>query len=397
MRPKERKKLPWIWYKCKLCFEERRLPNFISKFFPSDFQQNLPLFLKRKIALAECQNILKEQKQRDLEWEILPACPERLHDPGSAQIGSHLYVICGYVEMGQMHNKVEVFDFKKGRWIKSITTPKTMAQSHLGVAVEGDRYLYIISGQQGPHCSPAVANAFVFDTKKEIWKELPPLAKPRYSPSVVFWRGRIHLMGGSKEDRYTPATDHWSLRVKDGQAQDSSWQKEVPLPRGGPHRCSAIIHDKLYVFGGQEGDYKPVEGTRNFICDHTAEERVFPDTYMFVPESQKWLRKADMLVGVSHVEYSFFLFGGKVYFVGGQTSKDPDNFQLQLTDVIQEYNPVTDKWRVVGHSPYRIKGTAVGYYQGYIYQMVGQRDLGPEDPSTGKIVSYAWRAKFQAA
>lgn len=50
-------------------------------------------------------------------------------------------------------------------------------------------------------------------------------------------------MGGSKENRHTPGIDHWSLAVANGKALEKQWRKEVPIPRGGPHRfvsCSFL-------------------------------------------------------------------------------------------------------------------------------------------------------------
>ena len=47
------------------------------------------------------------------------------------------------------------------------------------------------------------------------------------------------MMGGSKENRHTPALEHWSLAVKDGKALEKEWRPEIPIPRGGPHRFVA--------------------------------------------------------------------------------------------------------------------------------------------------------------
>lgn len=44
------------------------------------------------------------------------------------------------------------------------------------------------------------------------------------------------MMGGSKENRYDPGFEHWSLSVKDGKALEKEWKSEIPIPRGGPHR-----------------------------------------------------------------------------------------------------------------------------------------------------------------
>lgn len=63
----------------------------------------------------------------------------------------------------------------------------------------------------------------------------------RYAPATQLWRGRLHVMGGSKENRHTPALEHWSLAVKDGKALEKEWRTEIPIPRGGPHRSVGCL------------------------------------------------------------------------------------------------------------------------------------------------------------
>lgn len=58
----------------------------------------------------------------------------------------------------------------------------------------------------------------------------------RYAPATQLWNGRLHVLGGSKEDRQQPASEHWSIAVRDGKALEAEWREEVPIPRGGPHR-----------------------------------------------------------------------------------------------------------------------------------------------------------------
>lgn len=58
----------------------------------------------------------------------------------------------------------------------------------------------------------------------------------RYAPATQLWRGRLHVMGGSKEDRQQPAFEHWSISVRNGKALEAKWRDELSIPRGGPHR-----------------------------------------------------------------------------------------------------------------------------------------------------------------
>jgi hypothetical protein len=71
----------------------------------------------------------------------------------------------------------------------------------------------------------------------------------RYAPATQLWRGRLHVMGGSKENRHTPGLDHWSLAVKDGKALEKQWRTEIPIPRGGPHRWAYYSDSCSFVSG----------------------------------------------------------------------------------------------------------------------------------------------------
>ena len=73
----------------------------------------------------------------------------------------------------------------------------------------------------------------------------------RYAPATQLWRERLHVMGGSKENRHTPGLEHWSIAVKDGKALEEEWRTEVPIPRGGPHRFVPTTYLELIVCHGK--------------------------------------------------------------------------------------------------------------------------------------------------
>lgn len=118
------------------------------------------------------------------------------------------------------------------------------------------------------------------------------------------------MMGGSKEDRGTPGVEHWSIAVRDGKVLEKEWQTEIPIPRGGPHRfpsfpssfhfgylnyaidfqlegvtyktclcdflviprrACVVFNDRLYTFGGQEGDFMAKPGSPIFKCSRRME------------------------------------------------------------------------------------------------------------------------------
>ncbi|WJX81238.1 hypothetical protein P8452_64147 [Trifolium repens] len=310
--------------------------------------------VKKKVSERFLSATFADLPAPQLNWEQMPSAPVPRLDGYSIQIDNLFYVFCGYANLDHVHSHVDVYDFKSNKWVEKFDTPKEMANSHLGIATDG-RYIYIISGQKGTQCRGPTASAFVLDTKTKKWSNFPPLPFPRYAPATQLWRGRLHVMGGSKENRHTPGLDHWSLAVKDGKALEKQWRTEIPIPRGGPHRACIVANDRLYVIGGQEGDFMPKPGSPIFKCSRRLEV-VYGDVYM-LDEEMKWKVLPPMPKPNSHIECAW-------------------------------------KWSVIGKLPYRIKTTLAGYWDGWLYFTSGQRDRGPDNPQPRKVVGETWRTKL---
>jgi len=205
----------------------------------------------------------------------------------------------------------------------------------------------------------------------------------------------LHAIGGSKTDRNTPSTDHWSIAVEGGKSTENQWQKEVSIPRGGPHRASAVVDDRLFVFGGQEGDYIAIPGDPNYTCTgDLTNEIVFADTYMLPFGEKKWQRMADMPIKVSHTEFSIVIVGPHVVILGGMDNKDPETKKVTVTNMIQAYDTKSDSWEIIGRLPYGIKATIAAYVDGWLYMTTGQRDHDIDDRSAGNYDRRMWRAEF---
>lgn len=336
------------------------------------------------------------RKPPEFWWQTLPQAREAKLDCGGIQVGDKLYIFGGLLSGGDVLRFVDIFDLQRNQWIDRLKMPEGMAESHVGMMSDGDRFIYCIAGQLGKHCSPATSHNFIFDTTTKGWLSLPPLPKPRYAPTVQYWRGRLHVIGGSKEDRNEPSVNHWSLAVEGSNALENEWREEIPIPRGGPHRASAILNDGLYVFGGQEGDYIAIPGDSTFKCtgDLTCEV-VYPDVYKLEAGAESWKRMADMPVPSSHTENSMIRLGDKIIILGGQKYKDPQTRFIDLTDVVQMYDANTDAWKILGHLPYYTKSAVAGFYQDYIYFTTGQRNREDGSPRTGPYDNRTWRAKFK--
>ncbi|XP_024515472.1 kelch repeat-containing protein At3g27220 isoform X2 [Selaginella moellendorffii] len=227
----------------------------------------------------------------EIQWEEIAECPVKRLDGAAVQIRNLLYVFAGYATIDEIHSHVNVLDLMTNTWIDTFDMPKEMAHSHLGMVTDG-RFVYVVTGQYGPQCRGPTNLNFVLDTETKSWDRLPPLPVPRYAPATQLWRGRLHVMGGSKEDRWEPALEHWSLAVKDGKAVETKWRAEIPIPRGGPHRACIVFGDRLFVIGGQEGDYKPKPGSPIFKCSRQRERRLHARERRKVMESHAANAKA---------------------------------------------------------------------------------------------------------
>ncbi|ESR60380.1 hypothetical protein KPL70_003376 [Citrus sinensis] len=271
----------------------------------------------------------------DLEWEQMPSAPVPRLDGAAIQIKNLFYVFAGYGSLDYVHSHVDVYNFTDNKWVDRFDMPKDMAHSHLGVVSDG-RYIYIVSGQYGPQCRGPTSRTFVLDSETRKWDSMPPLPSPRYSPATQLWRGRLHVMGGSKENRHTPGLEHWSIAVKDGKALEKAWRTEIPIPRGGPHRACFVFNDRLFVVGGQEGDFMAKPGSPIFKCSRR-HEVVYGDVYM-LDDEMKWKVLPPMPKPNSHIECAWVIVNNSIIITGGTTEKHPMTKRMILVGEVFQFH-----------------------------------------------------------
>ncbi|KAF9600164.1 hypothetical protein IFM89_004879 [Coptis chinensis] len=360
-----------------------------------------------------------------LEWEKMASAPVPRLDGAAIQIDNLLFVFAGYGTIDYVHTHVDVYNFSDNSWGRRFDMPKEMAHSHLGMATDG-RYIYVVTGQYGPQCRGPTAHTFVLDTKTRQWRDMLPLPVPRYAPATQLWRGRLHVMGGSKEDRHEPSLEHWSIAVKNGKVLEKEWRNEIPIPRGGPHRACVVVNDQLIVIGGQEGDFMAKPGSPIFKCSRR-NEVVYGDVYM-LDDDMKWKGLPSMPKPDSHIEFAWAIVNNSIVIAGGTTDKHPVTKKMVLNGEIFQFNLNTlalsmsirndcmtmpalyyvftgivkqklqtllKKWSVVGKLPFRVKTTLVGFWDGWFYFTSGQRDRGPDDPAPRKVLGDMFRTKLK--
>jgi hypothetical protein len=95
-----------------------------------------------------------------------------------------------------------------------------------------------------------------------------------------------------------------------------------------------------------------------------------------------------MPVAVTHAEYSTVMLGNWIVILGGLMEGKA------LANIIQAYDTASDRWRIVGRLPWRNKGLAAGYFDGWLYALAGQKHIGIFDPGFGDVLKGGFRARF---
>ncbi len=326
---------------------------------------------------------------QDFTWSKGPQCPRKRVEAVGTVINDRVYLFNGYETIGHVHNRCDVFDLGQKKWVRQFDVPEYIPQTHLGLTSENNRFIYFIGGQLGPHCSPCTDKCYVLDLKTEEWGELPRLPAPRYLGVVLYYDGRIHVIGGSDTDRNTPANNHWTISVRDGRAVENSWQEEAPVSRGGIHRGHIIYDGAVYIIGGSEGDVKAVAGDPQFRCDwDTTPELMHGESYRYDFKNKSWSRLADMPLKLAHSDTGLGLVGDEILMFGGTLARH------KCGDVVLRYNIKLDKWDIAGRLPYPMKSTFVAYYAGRVYLITGQRSASLRALHPKDVLHTVWTSPY---
>ena len=320
-------------------------------------------------------------------WRMIQRCAEKKVESGCFVVGDELFILSGYITLPEVSRLIEVYDLRNECWKDPVPLKDGLPHSHHGLASDGERFVYLVGGQIGAEASPGTADASVFDARRRTWVSLPPIPEVRYAPVVELLDGRLHVVAGAKADRYTHADEHWSIAVADGSALETEWRSEPPIPHGGHHRGSVVLGGRMYVVGGQERDVKPVPGDPRFTCDWTTPlEIIYDDVYSYCPLEKRWSELAPLPVRASHNEFSIFAHDRFIILVGGISSRN------ELVGTVQVYDTTGDRWEVVGHLPYPLKGHVAVLWGGAIFMFAGQRSISATSASPGDVLDSGWKA-----
>ncbi|PSR96106.1 F-box/kelch-repeat protein [Actinidia chinensis var. chinensis] len=109
-------------------------------------------------------------------------------------VGSELVVIGGCNPMNwKVSNSVFIYNFVTGTWRCGASMPGTQ-RLYFGCASDSNKMVYIAGGHDDNKY--ALRSALAYDVAKDIWIQLPDMAKERDECKGVFHLGKFHVLGG---------------------------------------------------------------------------------------------------------------------------------------------------------------------------------------------------------
>ncbi|SEQ48606.1 Kelch motif-containing protein [Lentzea xinjiangensis] len=129
-------------------------------------------------------------------WETLPSLPQARDHVGGAVVGNTFYVLGGR-DRGQVNvrDTVYAFDFRDRRWTER--APMPTARGGIASALVGTT-IYTFGGEGNPAegSNSVFAENEAYDTTRDRWQRLTPMAVPRHGTAAVAVGSTIDIPGG---------------------------------------------------------------------------------------------------------------------------------------------------------------------------------------------------------
>jgi N-acetylneuraminic acid mutarotase len=220
-------------------------------------------------------------------------------------------------------------------WKKGAPFPQADEELY-GVALNGK--MYVIGGWDD---GKAGGINYEYNPATDKWTKKQPMPRPAHHAALAAANGKIYVMGGfvPPKDTAIPIGGAWEP-IDNAWEYDpaaDSWKSLPPLPGKRGSAIAAAVGGKIYVIGGAT----TVDGSKEPFFTFFGASKVLATNDVYDPATNKWQSRTPMSVARNHA------FGeavnGKIYVIGGRTGH---GFILSATNtnVVEEYNPVSDSW-----------------------------------------------------
>src|SRR3984893_17996535 len=248
----------------------------------------------------------------------------------------------------------------QGKWDRKAPFPDP-SEEVLGMAAGGK--MYVFAGL-APVWKPK-ALVYEYDPASDKWAEKKRMALPSHHVAFAESQGKIYAFGGfvppqSGPPAWVPIDNSWEY-----DPATDTWKALAPMPTRRGAAAASVINGKVYVVGGATtpaGTNEPsVLPTRPHLAVGTVEE------YDIAPNPRRARRP--MPTARNHLMVG--AVDGKIYAIGGRLGAAFIGLASD-TDVVEEYNPAEDLWRIKARMPTARSAIAGGVHGGRIYAAGGE-------------------------
>ena len=280
----------------------------------------------------------------------------------------------------------------QGRWLTNKFAPLPQpAEEYWSTAANGKMYLLGGSATTVGGRSVLPGRVLEYDPATDKWTARKQMPHPADHMAVAEYRGRIYVFSGTGPQQPTDGGPNTFLLDKTWEYDPGadSWKALAPIPTRRHAAAAAEVGGKIYVIGGSgnaPGTDGPFAGTNPNLM-------VMATNEVYDPATNKWETRRPVSTPRNHPAVG--VVGGKIYVIGGRlASANVGNFVASPTDVVEEYDPATDRWRGMTKMPTARSGHGWATYQGRIYVVGGEhrdshmdavfRDLEAFDPAANE-------------
>jgi hypothetical protein len=189
-----------------------------------------------------------------------------------------------------------------------------------------------------------------YDIDGDRYTAAPLLPETRGGGGLALVGRQLHYMGGVKADRDTDAPDHWVLDLDEWAQGAAQWTNAAPMPVPRNQFSCVTFDGKIYAIGGQfHHDSEQLDQARVDIYD---------------PDTDSWSSGRPLPKGHSHAEGGTFVHDGRIFVVGGHTTKPGESKQVD-PDVLA-LSP-GGEWELVATLPMPLSSPAAAIIDGRLY------------------------------
>ncbi len=234
-------------------------------------------------------------------------------------------------------------------WKKGAPFPEPDEELY-GVAANGK--LYVIGGWAD---GKAGGVTYEYDPATDKWTKKQPMPRPAHHAALAAANGKIYVMGGfvAPTETALPLGAAWQPIDNAWQYDPATdaWKSLPPLPTKRGSAAAVEVGGKIYTIGGATTVEGRVLNDSNGRLGDSKDpfftafgpSRVLSVNEVYDPATNKWETRQPMAVPRNHAFSG--AVNGKIYVIGGRTGQ---GFILTATntDVVEEYDPISDSWNV---------------------------------------------------